>query len=67
MLEDLLQRCDNFVVCVEVDAIVLEFHPTEPCLEPPAIQFIDRAEDLANRGMINELEKLGEVYVRRTA
>jgi hypothetical protein len=37
----------------------------EPCLEPAAIKFLDRVQELANRGEIGELEKLGEVYVRR--
>jgi hypothetical protein len=60
-------RGDNFVVRVEVDAVIPDFDRSEPCLEPPAIRFLDHVQDLANRGMISELEKLGEVYVRRTA
>lgn len=58
-------RGDNLVVRVEVDAIIPDFDPSEPCLEPAAIKFLDRVQELANRGEIGELEKLGEVYVRR--
>ena len=58
---------ENLVVRVEVDAIIPDFDRSEPCLEPPAIKFLDHVQDLANRGMINELEKLGDVFVRRTA
>jgi hypothetical protein len=58
-------RGDNFVVRVEVDAVIPDFDPSEPCLEPPAIKFLDHVQELANQGRISELEKLGEVYVRR--
>jgi hypothetical protein len=57
----------NFVVRVEVDAIIPEFDPSEPCLEPEAIRFLDEVKDMANRGLIGELKKVGEVYVRQTA
>ncbi len=60
-------RGSNFVVRVEVDAIIPEFDSSEPCLEPAAIRFLDDVQDKANRGLISELEKIGEVYVRRTA
>jgi len=60
-------RGNNFVVRVEVDAIVPEFDPSEPCLEPEAIRFLDEVKDMANRGLIGELKKVGEVYVRQTA
>ena len=60
-------RGDNLVVRVEVDAIIPDFDPSEPCLEPAAIRFLDDVQDKANKGLISELEKVGEVYVRRTA
>ena len=58
-------RGDGFVVRVEVDAIVPDFDPSEPCLEPAAIRFLDEVQDKANRGLMDELAKVGEVYVRR--
>ena len=60
-------RGSNFVVRVEVDAIIPDFDPSEPYLEPEAIRFLDDVKDKANRGLIGELEKVGEVYMRRTA
>ena len=60
-------RGDNCVVRVEVDAIVPDFDKSEPCLEPAAIRFLDEVQEKANRGLIGELEKVGEVYVRQTA
>jgi hypothetical protein len=58
---------DNFVVRVEVDAIIPDFDPSEPCLEPATIKFLDDVQEKANRGLINELKKVGEVYVRQSA
>ncbi|HZK80740.1 MAG TPA: hypothetical protein VFC46_06720 [Humisphaera sp.] len=55
------------VVRVEVDAIIPDADPSEPCLEPHTIQFLDDLQNKADRGAINELEKLGDVYVRRSA
>lgn len=55
----------DFVVRVEVDAIIPNEWPWKPQLEPEAIRFLDKVQDLANWGMISELEKLGEVYVRQ--
>jgi hypothetical protein len=57
----------NFVVRVEVDAIVPEFDPSEPCLEPAAIRFLDDVKDKVKKGLIGELAKVGEVYVRQSA
>jgi len=60
-------RGSNFVVRVEVDAIIPDFDTSEPCLEPAAIRFLDDVKDKVSRGLIAELEKIGEVYFRRTA
>ena len=60
-------RGDNFVVRVEVDAVIPNFEGAEPCLEPAAIRFLDDIQEKANRGLIADLEKVGEVFVRRTA
>jgi hypothetical protein len=55
------------VVRVEVDAIIPDRDPSEPCLEPHTIRFLDDLQNKADRGAITELEKLGDVYVRRSA
>jgi hypothetical protein len=60
-------RGDNFVVRVEVDAIVPDFDQSEPCLEPAAIRLLDDLQEKANRGLIDELAKVGEVYIKRPA
>jgi hypothetical protein len=57
-------RC---VVRVEVDAIIPDGDPSEPCLEPETIQLLDEIQSKADRGLVNELAKIGDVYVRRSA
>jgi hypothetical protein len=54
-------------VRVEVEAIIPDADPAEPCLEPSTIQFLDDLQSKADRGLINELALVGEVYVRRSA
>ena len=55
------------VVRVEVDAIIPDADPSEPCLEPQTIQFLDDVKSKADQGAIGDLEKVGDVYVRRSA
>jgi hypothetical protein len=55
------------VVRVDVDAIIPNSDPSEPCLEPQTIRFLDELQVKADRGLISELEKVGDVYVRKSA
>jgi hypothetical protein len=55
------------VVRVEVEAVIPDADPSEPCLEPQTIRFLDDLQSKANRGMIQELAKVGDVYVRQSA
>jgi hypothetical protein len=54
-------------VRVEVEAVIPDADPSEPCFEPPAIKWMDELQRLANENKIDELAKIGEVYVRRSA
>jgi len=58
---------DNCVVRVLVDAIIPDFDPSEPCFEPDALRFMDDVQEKANRGLIAELKKMGEVYIKQSA
>lgn len=55
------------VLRVEVDAIIPADDPSEPCLEPQIVRYLDRLQKLADEGCVGELEKYGDVFVRRTA
>jgi hypothetical protein len=55
------------VVRVEVDAVIPDEDPSEPCFEPAAVKWMDELQRLADAGQIDELAKIGEVFVRRSA
>jgi hypothetical protein len=55
------------VVRVLVDAIVPAADPSEPCLEPATLVWLDELQVLADAGDVDELEKHGDVYIRRSA
>jgi hypothetical protein len=58
------ERC---VVRVEVEAVVPAEDPSEPCFEPATIRWMDQIQQLADEGKAEELAKIGDVYVRRSA
>jgi hypothetical protein len=55
------------VVRVEVEAIIPDADPSEPCLEPKTIKFLDELQRKADQGLITELAQVGDVYVRQSA
>ncbi len=55
------------VARVEVEAIVPDSDPPEPCLEPATVKWLDELQRLADAGDVDALEKHGEVFVRRSA
>lgn len=57
----------SFVVRVQVEAIVPDDDPSDPCFEPQALKLLDEAQRLADAGDIDALAKLGDVYIRRSA
>ena len=58
---------DYCAVHVEVDAVIPEDDPGEPCLDLKTVRFLDHLQELADAGNVAELEKHGTVYVRRSA
>lgn len=54
-------------VRVRVEAVIPHADPSEPCLAPPAMRFLDEVQRLTNAGDVDALAKIGEVYVRRSA
>lgn len=55
------------VVRVEVDAVIPDADPTEPCLEPATLRWLDELQHMADAGDVEGLAKVGDVFVRRTA
>jgi len=55
------------VVRVEAEAVVPDDDPSEPCLEPATLRWLDELQKLADQGDVEALAEVGDVYVRRTA
>ena len=58
---------DLCAVRVEVEAVIPDADPSEPCLEPDTLRHLDHLRQLAAEGKVAELEKYGAVYVRQSA
>ena len=52
------------VVRVEVDAVVPEDDPSEPCFEPATVEFLRDVRARAEAGDLDWLKNIGEVYTR---
>lgn len=56
-----------YALRVEVDAVIPDADPSEPCLEPQTVRQLDELQRLANEGKADELAKHGILYVRQSA
>jgi hypothetical protein len=57
-----LVRTDRFVVAVDVEAVIPDADPSEPCFEPDVVAFLRQVEAYAKRGDVDWLKKHGKVY-----
>jgi hypothetical protein len=57
-----LIRTDRFVVAVEVEAVIPDADPTEPCYEPHVVELLRQVESHAKSGDIEWLKQHGKVY-----
>lgn len=60
----------RFVVQVEVEGIVPDADPSEPCLEPKTVRWLDELQKLADSGDEEALRKVSgsvPIYTRRSA
>lgn len=57
----------SIVVRVEVEGVIPDAAPGEPCLEPATLRFLDEVQRLATASDFESLAKVGEVFVRRSA
>lgn len=53
------------VVRVEADALLLPDCPDEPSFTPETVRWLEHLQELADAGQVDELTKLGTVYVRK--
>ena len=57
-----LVRTDRFVVAVEVEAVIPDADPSEPCYEPRVVELLRQIEAHAINGDVNWLKQHGKVY-----
>jgi len=57
-----LVRTDRFVVAVEVEAVIPDVDPFEPCYEPHVVELLRQVEAHAKAGDIDWLRQHGKVY-----
>ena len=60
-------HAESCVLQVEVEAIIPVDDPTEPCLEPSTLQWLDQLQQMADEGKVEQLQRHGTVYVRQSA
>jgi hypothetical protein len=58
-----LVRTDRFVVAVEVEAVIPDADPSEPCYEPKVVELLRQVERHARDGDVEWLKRHGKVYV----
>ncbi len=57
-----LVRTRNFVVAVEVEAVIPEDDASEPCYEAETVHLLREVEEHAEQGDIEWLQQHGKVY-----
>jgi len=55
-------RTDRFVIAVDVEAIVPDSDPSEPCFEPHVVELLRQVEAHAKSGDVEWLKQHGKVY-----
>ena len=55
-------RTDRYVVAVEVDDVIPDADPSEPCYEPHTVELLRQVELHAKTGDIDWLKQHGKVY-----
>jgi len=53
-----------YAVAIEVDAIFPVDDPSEPCLTPETVRFLEQVADWAEGGNVAALMRVGRVYSR---
>jgi len=62
-----LVRTDRFVVAVEVEAVIPDADPSEPCFEPEVVELLRQVELHAKSGDVAWLKQHGKVYAAMEA
>jgi len=55
-------RRGQYAVEVEVEVVYPEDDPSEPCLEPATVRWLDEVARKAEEGDVQYLQKVGQVF-----
>ncbi|MGC1273893.1 MAG: hypothetical protein WBC44_09315 [Planctomycetaceae bacterium] len=55
-------QTERYVVAVEIELVVPDADPSEPCLEPETLHFLREITERAERGDLDWLRQHGRVY-----
>ena len=62
-----LVRTERYVVAVEVEAVIPDGDPSEPCYEAGTVNFLREVESRARAGDVSWLRDHGKVYAAMDA
>jgi hypothetical protein len=62
-----LVRTDRFIIAVEVEAVIPDSDPTEPCYEAETVELLREVEKRARAGDVDWLRSRGKVYAAMDA
>ena len=57
-----LVQTDRYVVAVDVELVIPDDDPSEPCYEAETVQLLKEIEEHAQRGDVDWLARHGKVY-----
>ncbi len=57
-----LVRTERFIVAVEVEAVIPDADPNEPCYEAETVELLREVESRARSGDVEWLKRHGKVY-----
>ena len=57
-----LVRTEQFIVAVDVEAVLPDADPSEPCYESETVELLREVESHARKGDLNWLRQHGKVY-----
>ena len=57
-----LVRTDRYVVAVQVEAVIPDAEPDEPCFESEVVELLRQVEAHAKSGDLDWLQRHGKVY-----
>ena len=62
-----LVQSEKYVVAVEIEVVIPDEDPSEPCLEPEVVEFLKQVKLHADQGDFDWLIQHGKVYEAKEA